>query len=151
LGIKYALPGALIVAKNKELVFEDRAADRTAKLVAMDLVGQAGEIVLRVEFATAEKLKSVAVPLAGSGLGDDTHDAARSEPVPRVKVVAKDGEFLSRVGIGKRCLAELIVVHVVRAVQQIQRTALPRTVGGSYRLRGEGGVCLYAFRGINVA
>ena len=146
-GIEYALPGALVVAEDEELIFDDRAAQRSAKLVPMNLVGQAGEVVLRVERTVAIKLENIAMPIIGSGLGDDTHHAAWGEPVARIKVVANHAEFLGRVGIRKWCGSEIIVIDVVCAVQEIQGAALPTSIGGSSSFRRKRSVGLRASSG----
>src|ERR1700730_1885976 len=57
--IKYALARTLVVAKDKELILHDRATNRTAKLVAMDLIGFFSEIIRCVKTTVAQKLKHI--------------------------------------------------------------------------------------------
>ena len=62
---------ALISAEEEYLVFLDRAADYTAKLIASQGISRQPEGVARVEVAVAKELESVAVQAVGAALGDE--------------------------------------------------------------------------------
>ncbi len=65
------------------------------------LIRGVGEVIRRIHRVVAEKFEQIAMPLVRSGLGDDTDHAARSKTITRIKVVADDVEFLSRIGVGE--------------------------------------------------
>ena len=68
------LPEAFVVAEEKQLVLLHRAAQRRAKLVALELRNRRlVKVVARIESAVAQKFKYRAMQTVGAGGGHDAH------------------------------------------------------------------------------
>src|SRR5271156_4249496 len=93
---KIAKCGALIPGEEKCLVVDNRPANRTAILIALDLVvsGRRRKKVLRIESRIADKFESVSVEVVGARFCDDVYHAARILSVFRAVVAGLHTEFL---------------------------------------------------------
>ena len=75
--------GPLIASEEEELVLQNRSTQRSAKLIALQIVSLQGKEVSSVERVIAHKLKRVAMQLIRARLGDRVDLAARSPAAAR--------------------------------------------------------------------
>src|SRR5690348_8943552 len=98
------LPKAFVVSEQEELILLDRAAQRTAKAVALELRDRPLiEKITRVQRAVAKKIVNRSMQFVGPGSGHDTHLAARTLAVFGAVGVAHHIEFAD--GINSQQLA----------------------------------------------
>ena len=70
------LAHALVAGEEERALAHDRAAERGAELLPLQLLGLAGEEVARVEGVVAHEVEQRAVELVGAGLGGGVERAA---------------------------------------------------------------------------
>ncbi len=90
--------------EEEDLVFLDRAAERAAKLMLMEVLpGNPVEIIFEVvgiQIAIFQILVKVAVKTIGAGFGDHIHGPAARSSEARVVGGRHDVDFLQRFEIG---------------------------------------------------
>src|ERR1700738_4843643 len=80
-GNPFGLPVALVVGKEKRMIFDDRSADGSTKLVALERrFARAGalKIVLGIQSAVPGKFINTAMKLIGAGARDGVDHTAGS-------------------------------------------------------------------------
>src|SRR5260370_14118492 len=130
-GETYDLSPTLEAPKDKILLFTDRPAHNSAKLVLVVRLQRATDkIVLKiisVKNSVPEILKDIPMPVARAGLHRSVDYAATEAPVLRVVGVGHHFEFLDGLHIGGQ-LPRAVVVTYGSAVQQENVLALPGAV-----------------------
>src|SRR5262249_9767545 len=111
----------LIVPKYKQLVFDDRPAERSAKLILLErrfLDGRVLEVIARVERCVAEKLKYAAVKIVAAGLGNRIPlCSAAALELGRV-AVGLDLELLDCIHVSTQHQAAVVIRIVVDSVEE---------------------------------
>ena len=107
---------ALVVDEEESLVFLDGAAERSAKLVEVELFSGGCEVAAGIELGVAEILEERSVYAVGSGFCGYKHRRTRARAIFRRVVVGENLEFLN--GIDGRqdsdaAAGELVVVIAV--------------------------------------
>src|SRR5207247_640615 len=132
------LANSFVVAKEERTVLDNRAAERCAELVALEL--SASYIVpivlptIGIQVIIAEELVSNAMICVGAGLGDDVHDAAAGSPVFGGVGSGIDAEFghgLERHGEG------LVSTHDVAAFAAVGQQSV---LGGEAAAHSDAGL-----------
>ena len=96
-----ALKFVLDIGKEEGFIFFDGTADRTAKLIQIELLGIGGEIAAGVELGIAKEFKDRAVKTVGTGLsGNEDGGAGARAPFGGV-IVSENLEFLNGVDRGQ--------------------------------------------------
>jgi len=99
--------GVLVGTKEEPLIFDERAADGSAKPVVVEgrypgkssgVDGLLGEVVDRVEVAILSVPLPGAMPVVGAGFGDEVELAAGGVSVFRAELAGLQGEFSDSVG-----------------------------------------------------
>src|SRR5206468_1928508 len=92
-----ALDRALISAKEKQFVFDNRPAQHTTELIALQRIALCGEEVSRVQRTVAQKLERVSMKLIRTRLRHRVNSSAGMKTVLRLQNAGLDFEFLQRV------------------------------------------------------
>src|SRR5438128_6907659 len=107
------LPRSL-VGKEPESLFQmrDGTPDRATKLILVEngfrRARAVKEEIVRVELVTPIEIESAAVKLVAARALDDVDIAARAASLAGVILAGADTEFLHRVGIGHRHVAQIV-------------------------------------------
>src|SRR5207247_9512281 len=86
--------GALIYAKEEQLVLYDRHAERSTKLVSLQRVPFRRKEVSRVKNSIPYKFKRIAMKVVRTRLGDDVHIRRCVHAILRLQRAGFDFEFL---------------------------------------------------------
>ncbi len=119
--------------------FLDRAAEGSAKLIALDCVLLRREEVTRVEIAIAKVIECRSVNCIATRFRDDIDHRSAGPAVARIEIIGFDGELRERVRIGK-CRVEVgDIVLVRRAIELIGDLVAHGAVDGDgLRFAGSG-------------
>src|SRR6185503_21028795 len=117
---------ALVAAKEKELVLDDRPAERSAKLMAQQTVvlplavrPDRRKLIGRVEPFVPVELEQVPVDDVGARLRHRIDRSARAHTVVGGESAGRDPELLQRIRERKRQAAAALRVVVDGAVEQV--------------------------------
>ena len=91
------LTSALIVAKEKQLVFHDRETERSAELITFKVPTHRVEVTPCIQLLVAQKFVGRTMNLVGSRLGYDVDDATGEPTILRIEGIRQQPEFLDRV------------------------------------------------------
>src|SRR4030095_13866899 len=119
-----------IEQKKKGTARDDRATDRSAILVSLEVCLVGGEKIPGVEFVVAEKLKQRAVELVSARAGGEL-DARAGARLAGAEIRCLDRELLHGVRAGQYRRGAEMDVGVVQAVQ------LERIVGATIAIHGD--------------
>ena len=124
-----ALTDPFVAQEEVRLALDERAAQRPAELVPVQLLLLLHEVVRGVEHVVAHELEEPAVELAPSGLGGDVQHAARLAELGRVRALLHL-HFLQGVDGGLDVGAALVVVGHVHSVDLERELAAPHAADG---------------------
>ena len=110
------LAHALVAGEEERAAAHDRAAQRRAELLALQLLGLAREEVARIEGVVAHEVEEGAVELVGAGLGGGVERAARLAELGGVGALLHL-ELLERVDRRLDQRAALVMVGDVGAIE----------------------------------
>ncbi len=113
-----ALHLGLIIQEEKCLVLVDRATQRSAKLVQIELLRRLSEVLIGIELGVAEELKQRSVPLVRSGLGRHQNSGPGALTVFSRVFIGEDLEFLDVVDRREDRDTAFIQLVVIVAVEQ---------------------------------
>src|SRR5262249_33057642 len=119
------LNGALIAAEEKQFIFDDRAAQNSAELIALQRVALQRKEVARVQSAISEEFEHITMKFVRTGFGNGVDGSSGMKAVLRREHAGLDFELLQ--GIRKRYRQREAVVWILvdRAVQIVRnRVAL---------------------------
>ena len=142
------LADTFVIDEEEEFVFDERAAEGCAELVAVEggFAGGGLEVAGGVEVGIAEEFEDGAVELIGAGAHDGVDDAAADAAVFGAEVTGDDAEFGKGVGGGLDDLAGVVLVAgavrvVVEAIHEevVEGAAHAVDVEGAFAGRGGGG------------
>src|SRR5437762_2418751 len=108
----------LIIHEEECLIFLDRAAKRTTKLVQVELFRRGSEIASCVELGVAEEFKKRSVKLIAPRFGRDQNRWPGALAVFGGVVVGQDLEFLDGIDVREDRNSAFIQLVVVVAVEQ---------------------------------
>ena len=128
-GQRPALADSFVAQEEERLALHERAAQRPAELVPVELLLLLHEVVGGVEDVVAQELEEPAVELARPGLGGGVQHAARLAELGGVGALL-DLELLERVDGGLDVGAALMVVGHVHAVDLERELAAPHAADG---------------------
>ncbi len=132
------LANSLVIAEEERTVLDNRAAERRAELVALELsASHLVPIVLPtvgIQVIITEELVSNAMIFVGTGLGHDVHDAAAGSPVFGGVGSGIDAEFSHRL---KRHGEGLVSTHHVAAFAAIGQQSV---LGGEAAAHSDAGL-----------
>ena len=124
-----ALAGSFVAHEEERLALHERAAQRTAELVPVQLLLLPHEVVRGVEHVVAQELEEPAVELARPGLGGDVQHAARLAELGGVRALL-NLELLERVDGGLDVGPALMMVRHVHAVDLERELAATHAADG---------------------
>ncbi len=109
----------LIRPEEEQPVFQYRAANAAAELIALQRILRRCEEVSRIETAVSQKLERTAMQRIRSRARDNIDDPAAGIPVLGAEITGLQIEFLNRIGIGERDVDVQIGIVVADTVQLI--------------------------------
>ena len=120
------LPLRLVIHKEKSLVLPNWPAQRTAKLIEIELLLESRKVALGIQVGVAEILVERPVQLVRSGFRRNQHRRTRARAIFRRVVVSENLKFLNGVNRGQNRNTARSEFGVVVVVDQPARTLLAR-------------------------
>src|SRR5271154_7121998 len=107
----------LAIKEEEGFVLANRAADRTAELVQIELFWRGGEEALGIKRGVTKELEQGAVELVGPGFCCDQHSWSSASSVFGGIVISQNLEFLNVIDRGKSpntAGSQFVVVHAIK-------------------------------------
>ncbi len=91
----------MIGTEEEQLIFNDRATQAAAKLIALELIDLRSKEIPGVQVAVPDEVESRSVEFICTRLRHDIYDGSRTSPILGAVAVALNAEFLQRIRVGK--------------------------------------------------